>query len=60
MRETGTERKLAKRLIVPLVLAVTVTAAVVAIGAGTPGCSSHSTPVVDAGHGDANGDTPIV
>ena len=59
MRDEANERKLAKRLVVPLVLAVTVTATAAVIGAGAPGCGK-STRVVDAGHGDANGDTPVV
>jgi len=49
-----------RRLVIPIVLAVTATASIVALGASAPGCGKTSS-VVDAGHCDATVcDTPIV
>lgn len=48
-----------RRLIVPAVLAVTVTTAV-ALAASTVGCGDDSPPRTDAGITDGPVDTPIV
>jgi len=49
-----------RRLVIPIVLAITATASIVALGAGAPGCGKSSS-VVDAGHCDATTcDTPLV
>ena len=50
-----------RRLVLPAVLAVTVTAAVAAAAiASTPGCGDDQKPRVDAGVGDAPPDIPLV
>lgn len=48
-----------RRLIVPLVLAVTMTGAIAA-AVTSVGCGDEEPPRVDAGIGDAPVDTPIV
>jgi hypothetical protein len=52
-------RKL-RRVVVPVVLAVSVIGTVAAISTTAAGCGDHGSPVDASVHGDAPSDTPIV
>jgi hypothetical protein len=48
-----------RRVIVPMVLAVSIASAAAALTSGTLGCGTDK-PHLDAGNGDGNIDTPVI
>jgi hypothetical protein len=58
--EQGRRAALRRKLIVPVVLAVTTIAAVGAVASSTGGCGDNDGPRVDASNSDTPVDTPIV